>query len=154
KPPRLVNLLNRIAAITRMDFASADVDLLKDRLKLLFTGYMLSSPIIGLGQKLYRGVAWSERASKVDQLRQPRPNRGNTCGRANRPSQSMFYASTARAAVFYELDPQPGQHIAIGRWCVNSKLWINNVGFTPDILRGHGANRDENSNDTSQSARS
>ena len=54
----------------------------------------------------------------------------------------MFYASTARAAVFYELDTQPGQHIAIGRWCVNSKLWINNVGFTPDILRGHGANRD------------
>ena len=60
-----------MAAITRIR-DRADVDFLKERLMLLFAGYMVSSPVLGPGQKIFRGVSWPELTRQVGQLRQPR----------------------------------------------------------------------------------
>jgi hypothetical protein len=136
-------LRDRVAAIKRISLENTDIDFLKQRLTLLFRGYALSAPVLGREQVLYRGVLWPERPMQLRQLWHPPPDRVHTWGRANRPGQPMFYASTSRAAVFFELDVAPGQFVALSRWRVCKKLWANNVGFTSEVMHSHGSTRKE-----------
>lgn len=137
------DLRARMAALRRIALKTADVDFLKDRLALLFAGYGLSTPVLTVGQKLFRGIFWPSLPKHIAQLTYPPANAVKNFGRLNRPNQSIFYSSAARAAVFFELGVKPGDHVAVSQWRSTDKLWMNNVGFAPGVFRKFKSTRQE-----------
>jgi hypothetical protein len=130
-----------MSALRKISLETADIDFLKDRLSLLFTGYGIACPVLPIGQKLFRGVSWPSRPSHITQLTYPPTSDVRDFGRLNRPNQSIFYSSVARAAVFFELGVKPGDHLAVSQWRSTGKLWMNNVGFAPGVFRKFSSNR-------------
>jgi hypothetical protein len=55
----------------------------------------------------------------------------------------MFYASVARAAVFFELRAAPGDCLTVSRWSLTEKIFANNIGFTPDVFQRYRSTRNE-----------
>lgn len=132
-----------IRMLSAQDLRNIDIDSLKDQLKLLFTGYKISTPFLPIGQDLYRGVKWTEKPKYLRQVSYPPTDCVRTYQRANRPGQPMFYSSIARSGAIFELRPIPGEHIAVSRWQVHKSILVNNVGYTGSVFERLGSNRTE-----------
>jgi hypothetical protein len=141
KPPPLSEIRARIAALKRVNLNTVEVDFLKQRLSLLFHAYTVSSPFLSVGQQLHRGVIWRQRPDFVHQLSYPPAALLNSYGRANRPSQSMFYASVSRESPFFELEVKAGDLVALSRWRVTKKILVNSVGYATNTSVRFGATR-------------
>lgn len=139
--PPLSAVRERIAELRRIDLRIADVDLLKQRLELLFQGFGFTTPILMSGQILYRGVRWVDKPINRSRLGYPRPDAVPFYQRANRPHHPMFYSSIAREATFFELDVQPGEHIAISKWRTTRKILVSNVGYADEVFRALKSSR-------------
>lgn len=137
------NLRQRIAALSRLRLKDVDLEFLKERLNLLFQGYKQQTPILGVGEVFFRGVRRGQRPTNISQLSYPPAGKVQTYGRANRPGQPAFYASTARAAVFFECRVQPGDYIAVGRWRLTNRMFANSVGFSDAVFRKWRSARDK-----------
>jgi hypothetical protein len=55
----------------------------------------------------------------------------------------MFYCSVAREAPFFELNCRAGEHIAVSRWRVTEKLWLNNAGYSDAAMKRLQSSRDK-----------
>jgi hypothetical protein len=139
KPPSAREVRDRIRELKRIDLSAADIDFLKSRLELLFRGFMLATPMLSVGQILYRGVCWPEKPTLKSRLSYPPAEIIALHQRVNRPNQSMFYCSVAREAPFFELGLKPDDHVAISRWRVTRKILVNNVGYAASVFIGLNA---------------
>jgi hypothetical protein len=134
KSPSLRKTRRRIEALKAITLENADIDVLKEQLKLLFTGFRIRSPILNRGIELYRGVLWEDKPSTRSQLTYPPPEVITRYQRANRPGEPRFYSSVARAAPFFELHMSPGQRVALSKWRLRENLAVNNVGYTSSVF--------------------
>jgi len=135
KAPSLQEAQQRIAELKRLTLdADTDIDFLKERLSLLFTGFQIRTPILERGLELYRGVLWNDKPSTVSQLTYPPRSAVKFHQRVNRAGESRFYCSVVRSAPFFELRMSPGQHVALSKWRLREKLVVNNVGYTNDVF--------------------
>ncbi len=125
----------RLAVLRRSRVRNLDFEELKTRVDALTKGFTLSSPTLDERTKVFRGVVWSERPTKLAQLSYPPAHVVRTFGRANRPGRPMFYGSIARSAPFFEIRATAGALIVISRWSLKTKLFFNNVGYTDSVLR-------------------
>lgn len=53
----------------------------------------------------------------------------------------MFYSSIARKAPFFELDVQPGDHVAMSKWRTTKKILVSNVGYAGETFQALKSNR-------------
>lgn len=132
----------RIRALRRIELQNADIDFLKRRLEPILRGYLLVTPILMPGQRVFRGVLWPERPTYINQLKQPPPHKVTTIQRANRPGEPRFYCSAGAPAAVFELRPKKGDRIAISEWHVLEKLCMLNVGYDERALVRMGSRRD------------
>lgn len=141
KLPPIRVLRQRVTELKRIDLRTADIEILKQQLELFFKGFSVVSPVLATGQILYRGVRWADKPANRERLGHPPPEAVPFYQRANRPHHPMFYSSIAREAPFFELDVQPGDHVAISKWRTTKKILVNNVGFASETFRALKSNR-------------
>jgi len=134
KSPSLRKTRRRIEALKRLTLENADIDVLKEQLKPLLTGFRIRTPILNRGLELYRGVLWEDKPSTRSQLTYPPPEVITRYQRANRPGEPRFYCSAARSAPFFELHMSPGQRIALSKWRLRENLAVNNVGYASSVF--------------------
>jgi hypothetical protein len=143
-PPKLPSpheLEKHILNVSAIDLRKTEIDFLKDKLEVFFRGYRISSPVLSVGQILYRGVKWQSKPSCLHQVSYPPLDKVITHQRANRPGQPMFYSSIAREASIFELRPKPGDHIAVSKWKIAKKVIVNNVGYAKHTFDNLGSAR-------------
>ena len=134
-------LRERIDAISRIDLKIADIDFLKGRLEFLTGGFSKSCPVPNPGLRLYRGVAWPSKPTKICDLHHPPIKAVTTHGRANRLGTSLFYCSTGYQAPFFEVDLKPNDFIALSIWETKEKIFLNSTGDKDFVLKKLGSNR-------------
>jgi hypothetical protein len=134
KSPSLHEVRNQVAALRRINLETVELPFLIERIKPLFHGFVVYTPILEVGQKVYRAVKWDKKYSTVARLSYPPPDKVKTFGRVNRPGQPVFYCSVAWNAPLFELRVEVGDHIALSRWGVTERLIVNNIGYTDAVF--------------------
>jgi hypothetical protein len=115
------------------------IEAMKNQLRAKLGGLVRAVKHITPGTLLYRGVFWDRRPELISQISYPPPEKVSNIGRLNRPGQSVFYASCAPPAVFYELKAREGSLIAFSEWEVTKHLWMHNLGYHADAFTRLGA---------------
>jgi hypothetical protein len=130
----------------RANLGRLSIDDVKKLLGPIFNGMGLDAPIVNPGHLVYRArrlhSSFSKAAgiTKTDLIYPPRSVA--TLGRLNRPSESMFYCSVAREALFFELqDLKAGDEIIITNWRTTETMLLNNIGYTQFVFDKLGAVR-------------
>jgi len=141
---RLNEVRKRISELERIDLARADIDVLRLQVRFLLKQY--STVVIDwpVGQLLYRGVRIETEQQKPttrSRISYPPVEFVKEFQRANRPGRPMFYCSVTRQPIFFELDVQPGDFVALSTWQSNVKFLANNVGFHASAFEALGAIR-------------
>ncbi len=130
-----------IASLRGLDLRKVDVELIKQNITSLITGYAKSAPIIPKGVHFYRGVIGDTRPQNKSALTYPDPGKITYYQRANRPGSSLFYCSNMRNVPLFELNLQPAQYVAISKWRTGGPMIVNNIGYTDTVLRNMGSGR-------------
>ncbi len=130
-----------IAELLSIDLQSADIECLKASLEPLFRGYVISTPIIQTGEKLFRGALKAKQPTSIKDLSYPPVEAIPYYQRANRPHKPMLYASVAREAPFFELSLKANDHVAISKWKTKRKIIVNNVGYSVGVFNRLSSDR-------------
>lgn len=138
-----INEIKKIIEDLRMiDLETEDLETLKEQMVPLFVGYMVTTKKFRERTALYRGVVWDSKPSNSSQLGYPPSSKVSTFQRVNRPGQPVFYCSFALQSTVFELEPTPGDCIAVSKWRTSAPLLVNNVGYTKGLFHTMGASRD------------
>ncbi|MFZ5978981.1 MAG: hypothetical protein EO766_09355 [Hydrotalea sp. AMD] len=138
--PTIAEIKARISEIENLNLLEADIDNIKELLKLLFTGYALSTPVFDPGLILFRGIKYSDKPSNISFLSYRKV--GAAQGRANRQNEPLFYCATMREIPFFELDVKPGDKLVISKWKTATRLLVNNIGYTKEVFKDLSSNRE------------
>jgi hypothetical protein len=130
----------------RENISTLDVDEIKSLLGPKKIGYSLTSPIYDPGVYLYRARKLGRSFNKQSGIRKSDisypPSTVSAAGRVNRAGQSIFYASTGKEPVFFELPGlQSGDELILGFWKTTEKLAVSNIGYTQSVFDRLGASR-------------
>ena len=137
----IITIESEIKKLREINVINSDIDEVKKTISKLTRGYSISSPIIGPEKKFYRGVRCKEKPTHCTSISYPPKDKVRNYHRAGRPGQPLFYCSTDRNAVCYELDVEIGDWIVISEWETRDQLLVNNVGYCSDALRKLGTKR-------------
>jgi hypothetical protein len=131
--PKLTPDINRIKEILEelnaLDYRQLEIEDFGKYINELMIGYVVNLYYFNHGLVLFRGVGYKEKPSIFENLIYP-PLSNTKINRASDSNEQMFYASTSKRAVFYELNAKRGDRLAIATWKTNNVLFFNNVGYT------------------------
>lgn len=127
--PSVEEIKQRIQEIKELDLSILDIDEIKNKLTLLFTGYALSTPIIRSGLELYRGIPYNQKPKSFSYLSYP-PKELAKANRASREKEPAFYCATLENVPFFELGLKEGDKLVVSKWETTRKLLVNNIGYT------------------------
>lgn len=133
--PSVRELRHNIRYVKGLDLRRADLDYLKSKLLPIVGGYVHASPVVGVGELVFRAVPWEHRPVHKKDLSYPPAFKVRTYQRANRPGEPMFYGSVGSSATILELAPSTGTRLAISTWRVNKELYVVDFGYTEDNFR-------------------
>jgi hypothetical protein len=135
----LKTIARYIGSIREGSCAATTIDEWRACLQPLTVGHAARAAVIRQGTDLWRG----RRSSRPQFLRDvgPPPHSVVGLGRANRAGRAVFYAGSTREIPFFELSPQPGEFLVLGRWRTTDRLITNSVGYTTEIFDTLGSNR-------------
>ena len=128
------------------NLATLEVDEIESLLRPLIKGMENIASILPAGSFLYRARKCDSTFHKgepfgLNQIRQ-RPANMATIGRANSNDQSVFYCSTTKEPVFFEVpNLQAGDEIILSIWKTKSQIIVNNIGYTEAAFAALGAAR-------------
>lgn len=129
-----------IEEIQQLNMEVETTSSIKTYIQKLMDGYRVYGMNFNPGLVLFRGILYEKKPDLLTDLIYP-PLQKVKINRANSSSQQMFYATTSRKAVFYELNVKVGDKIIISTWITNNNLTFNNVGYTSSNLNSLGTNR-------------
>lgn len=133
--PDFDEISSKINEINNLNLKIISIDELKEHLRFLIKGYEITTPIIQENTILFRGVIYADKPKNIRQLTYPPPEKVTSLQRANRDNQPLFYCSIGAAGVpLSELGVKSGDFIVLSSWCVKSKLFVNNVGYSSDLM--------------------
>lgn len=134
--------MGRLVDVLRAtDLKTANFDWLKKTLMRLSKGLVLDVPIYHSGLSLYRARRCKTRPALTSELGYPPASKVGSYGRANKPRQPMFYLNTQRNAVFFEMNPGPGDLLAVSHWTTVDKLLVFPVGYSDRVFQEKTSNR-------------
>jgi hypothetical protein len=137
--PALVKKKEAIEKIDSFLLNKIKLEELDKHLRTIFSGYLLRARFPTPGLVIYRGIKYESKPRSFDDLTYP-PKEKAKINRANFESEQMFYGTTEKKAVFYELYAKPGDTLVISTWYSTLHLALSNVGFTEQNLKSLGAN--------------
>ena len=129
--------LDIIDAINSLQLKNVSIEEIMELLRWLSGGHRTTA-MIGGTIVFYRGIKYDLKPKLYQDLIYP-PIEFTKVSRANIQGEQMFYASTKKKAVFYELGAQQAENFVIGTWISSPRLLLNNVGYTSENLRELGA---------------
>ena len=140
--------LETVAALKELEArcAALSMDEIRERLKPIFAGMWVRSPIFDPGMFVYRArrVTPTFNTSKpmsLADLKHP-PAELARQGRANRAGQPMFYCSGMKEPLFFEIgELNAGDELILSSWKSRSRMLLNNIGYTNLVFQELGAKR-------------
>ena len=131
-----------IKKIKELDLKSVEIDSIKELLKPILKGFIVNTPKFKTGLSLYRGRYAEKKPKKVCDLTYPQKENIKSNQRVNRASHPVFYCSTAKEALFFELDVKHKDKIVVSKWETTEELLVNNVGYTRTCFSNLKSNRE------------
>jgi len=127
--PDLNTVKKIIEELDSLDHKKATIEDLRIYINKITTGYGVYAYYFNHGLVLFRGVLYPQKPTSFEHLIYPLLNK-TKINRASDVGEQMFYSSTSRKAVLYELFAKPGDRLVISIWKTNNVLFFNNVGYT------------------------
>jgi hypothetical protein len=134
----LIDTLNTLAA---SDLSGHSVDELVAQIGPLTRGLIVTAPRFKPGVMLFRGRTGT-RCEHRNELSYP-PAHLVELGRANQEGSSIFYGTTLRSVVFFEVPNDVGDQLLISRWRTVDRLLVNHLGYTATVFKELGSSRDK-----------
>lgn len=125
---------------------SLEIDEIKKRLESIMIGYAIQSPVFDPGVFVYRARLVAPTFNKAAGITRADliypPANAARLGRLNRAGQSVFYCSTQKESVFFEVsDLKAGDEIVLTFWKTTEKMFVHNIGYTEFAFKQLGAKR-------------
>ncbi|MBY4715846.1 hypothetical protein [Burkholderia cepacia] len=116
-----------IGQLNRMNLDKVEYNYIKNLIARLTVGLKMRGVTPHMDSRLYRGVVFREKPSKVGFLGYPPASIVTNFQRCNPPSNPMFYCSVDPSAIYYELGVQPGDKVFLSKWSVSQEFFINRI---------------------------
>ena len=129
--------------ILRLAKEGKSIDQLKNELKVMFRGYVLSVPVIPAGSIFVRArkSVINSPWKKLSEQSYPNKNIVKQHGRANRKGTSLFYCSNSWLVPFFESQLRSGDAIDVTFWQSKARCLINAAGYCPKTFNDLGSTR-------------
>jgi hypothetical protein len=124
----------RIIETVEKKFLTLSTDQIIDLINPVFTYYVAHTFILALNLILYRGIKYSQKPLLLKDLSYA-PIKYAKINRASEEGEQMFYCTTKKKAVLYELNAMPGDRLVISSWYTIARLNVNSVGYTNSNLK-------------------
>ena len=141
-PSSIEEIQKAIQTIKELDLKSVEIDSVKELLKPILKGFVVNTPKFKPGLTLYRGRSCKTKPTNVYDLTSPPKESIKSNQRVNRAGHPVFYCSTAREVLFFELDVKPKDKIVVSKWETTEELIVNNVGYTRTCFSNLKSNRE------------
>lgn len=128
-----------IAALDKIDIKNESIEEILALLKELINGYVLNA-IQKEYLSLYRGIKYIEKPKTLSDIVYP-PLHLAKINRASYEKEQMFYATSSKRAVFYELKVKPNDKLIIAEWNINNPLLFSSVGYTETVFETLGSSK-------------
>lgn len=131
----------RIERMRNIDTVSKNVDVIK---KDIDTTGMRSEMIrLDEGTDIYRARILEEKPTTVSELSYP-PKQVAKLNRANRDHNPIFYGCSGGGASVFELNPAPGEKVAVLKWQNTKPIDLHIIGYSTKVLDRFDSSRDPN----------
>lgn len=131
-----------IERVQDLNIETLNIDVLKREIDFFPKGFMMAGIPISKGETIYRARIPDEKPMQVSDLSYPPKNKVNEFGRANRPHNPIFYASSGGAAAVFEQNPAPGDRVAILKWRIKEPIILSKIGYSDEVLSRLKSSRD------------
>lgn len=131
-----------IENVKNIDIKTHNIDVLKREIGFFPKGFKMAGIPISKGETIYRARIPDEKPMQVSDLSYPPKQKVNEFGRANRPHNPIFYASSGGAAAVFEKNPAPGDRVAILKWRIKEKILLSKIGYSDEVLKRLKSSRD------------
>jgi hypothetical protein len=133
-----------IQQIRGIDLRVATIEQIKDMLTSVIRGHVVHAPSFDPGLRLYRARKFAKMPdSKPLNLSEVwYPSRDLVpMGRVNRKGEPVLYCATLKETAIFEVQPSPGEMVAVGTWLTTKPLQVNHVGYTNTTFQALGSVR-------------
>lgn len=134
----LIDTLNTLAA---SDLSGYTVDHLVAQIGPLTRGLLITAPRFNPGIMLFRARIGA-RCDHQNELTYP-PAHLVGLGRANQEGSPLFYGTTLRSVVFFEVPNDVGDQLLVSRWRTVDNLLVNHMGYTASVFEELGSSREK-----------
>ena len=123
-----------------------DIDVLKSIISKSLEGREVTSVSLKEGTFVYRARKLSGQFCKESpitpmDLSYP-PTAVCSMGRLHRAGQPVFYCSTSKSPLLYELDAAVGDEFILSIWKLQKPALVNNIGYTKKVFESFGSSRE------------
>lgn len=119
-----------IETLRSFDLSTVSIDDVKQHVRILLKGHMISVPIFDPELRLHRARRITPAPTLLAEIGAPPPAKVLSDQRCNRVGESLFYCSSARNAPFFEIHAQVGDHLVLSEWRTTQRVTVNHVGYT------------------------
>lgn len=123
-----------------------DIDALKLAISKRMEGRRVNSFSLKEGTFVYRARKLSDQFSKEKPIQPGNlsypPAAVCSMGRLNRAGHPVFYCSTSKSPLLYELDAAAGDEFLLSIWKLRSPALVNNIGYTKKVFKSLGSSRE------------
>lgn len=130
----------------RMQVDSLEIAEIKQRISARMTGRTVAAPEVAAGTFVYRArrVDDSFHPSRSICLRDLSYPPAAMCraGRLNRQGYPLFYASTSKSPLLFELGAEPGEEFVFSIWRMTASPMLSSLGYTSAVFSTLGATRE------------
>ena len=129
----------------KQNLTALSLEEIKGLIQNAMNGRTVRTPLLNSGHHLYRARKLGkdfikEAGIRLAQLSYP-PASSTRIGRLNRDGSPLFYSSTCKEAVFFELDLKAGDEIVLSIWETTEPALVNHLGYTEPVFQTLGSTR-------------
>jgi hypothetical protein len=139
----LDDLRKELSELEGGSFVDLTDDELRDKIRLIHTGFILNAPIYQAGTLIYRAVRVTEHPSHKSRISYPPPQYVRANGRLNKAGEVMFYGALNQfASCLLECGYKVGEFFAVSAWLTTSIMTMNHLGYSQAVLDQMKARRE------------
>ena len=135
-------LLRELTALETGGFASISDEELREKIRIIHSGFTLQAPIFPAGTAIYRAVRVSQRPADQSRVGYPPAMVVSSYGRLNRIGEVMFYGAFHLGSCLQECAWQVGEFFVVSGWLTTTPMTFNHLGYSQAVLQSMKSNRD------------
>ncbi|HJX85023.1 MAG TPA: hypothetical protein VJ723_11820 [Candidatus Angelobacter sp.] len=131
----LEDLRRELSELEAGSFADLSDEELREKIRLIHTGFIFNAPIYPAGTLVYRAVRVTERPFHKSRISYPPPQYARVNGRLNEVGKPMFYGALNQfASCLLECGHKVGEFFAVSAWLTTSIMTMNHLGYSQAVL--------------------